>query len=424
MRGLLMKNLSRIHQDLSDFLISRSLTDDTFLYRYYWALRLAIGPVYYQQLQRLVIALNNKKQQLGVYLQHGYMVLHLLMESCTNNIGSNGVCTTSNQSIRGSKNPIMSPTNNFRKNIFNRSLERHEIVLSTVPNPLNPEYFYNSIHLDQVTYIDSASRPAIIPIQNSMGDFQNLLLKQDDLRTDELIIKCIKLARHYLVTELHDDYHIITYEVLPMNHHYGFIEIIEAKTIHEITKKTSLLNYVLDQNQNQTVVEVRNRFMKSCAAYCVLTYLFGIGDRHLNNIMVTPQGHLFHIDYNFILGRDPKPIVPHLRITSEMTEFLGGERSEGYKQFQDHCFRIFLTLKRHASIFLHILSSMCNANPPYPHHVTFEILKREIIARFLPGLSETEAREHFQHTIESSQGYNTIFHRLLYHPDKIKWFRG
>ena len=45
------------------FLISRSLTDDTFLYRYYWALRLAIGPVYYQQLQRLVIALNNKKQQ-------------------------------------------------------------------------------------------------------------------------------------------------------------------------------------------------------------------------------------------------------------------------------------------------------------------------------------------------------------------------
>ena len=48
--------------------------------------------------------------------------------------------------------------------------------------------------------------------------------------------------------------------------------------------------------------------------------------------------------------------------------------------------------------------------------------KNEIINRFLPGLSEQESREHFQHTIEQSHKYNTFFHRILYHPEKNKFF--
>ena len=67
----------------------------------------------------------------------------------------------------------------------------------------------------------------------------------------------------------------------------------------------------------------------------------GIGDRHLDNIMMLPTGNLFHIDFGYIFGRDPKPMAPPIRFTREMADAMGGVNSEDYRLFKTYCCQVF-----------------------------------------------------------------------------------
>lgn len=56
-------------------------------------------------------------------------------------------------------------------------------------------------------------------------------------------------------------------------------------------------------------------------------------NRHLDNLLLTKDGRLFHIDFGFILGRDPKPFPPPMKLCKEMVEAMGG--AERYSLSQD-----------------------------------------------------------------------------------------
>merc|ERR1712039_768010 len=96
--------------------------------------------------------------------------------------------------------------------------------------------------------------------------------------------------------------------------------------------------------------DVLENFIRSSAGYCVITYILGIGDRHLDNLMVTPQGRLFHIDFGFILGKDPKPFPTPMRICKEMVEGMGGFSSPGYQSFKAKCCQAYKILRRHSKL--------------------------------------------------------------------------
>lgn len=144
-------------------------------------------------------------------------------------------------------------------------------------------------------------------------------------------------------------------------------------------------------------------YVKSCAGYCVITYILGVGDRHLDNLLLTKTGKLFHIDFGYILGRDPKPLPPPMKLSKEMVEGMGGMQSEQYQELRKHCYTAFLHLRRYSNLILNLFSLMVDANIP---DIALEPDKtvKKVQDKFRLDLSDEEAVHYMQSLIDESVG--------------------
>lgn len=76
---------------------------------------------------------------------------------------------------------------------------------------------------------------------------------------------------------------------------------------------------------------------------------------------MTRSGELFHIDFGFIFGQDPKPFPPPFRFTRSMADAMGGEDSEHYARFKTYCCQSYNWLRKSANLILNLLSLMGDA---------------------------------------------------------------
>src|SRR5579875_285053 len=270
----------------------------------------------------------------------------------------------------------------------------------SIPYPLNCKYGIHSLELFNIERKKSSTAPFIVAFICGKQTCK-CMVKKESLFKDYLIINIIKLMDYILKQDLNIDFGIKTYQVLCLKKNVGIIEIIQdAETIYNIKYglKTSILNFILNNNSHLSVNDIRERFIKSTSAYCVISYLLGIGDRHLDNIMVTKDGYLFHIDYGFILGIEPKPLAQYIRISEDIVEAIGGKESNYYKYFLDLCVKIYNCLRKYVWLFM----GMLNIIPEYEKKYKDSYIHEEVVKRFLPSENDEEAEKRLTIKIEQS----------------------
>lgn len=228
----------------------------------------------------------------------------------------------------------------------------------------------------------------------------------DDLRQDQLILQMITLMDKLLQKEK-VDLKLTPYRVLATSSKHGLVQYIDSVTVAEVLKTDGTIqnffrkHHPAENGPYGIAREVMDTYIRSCAGYCVITYILGVGDRHLDNLLLTTSGKLFHIDFGYILGRDPKPLPPPMKLSKEMVEGMGGIQSEFYNEFKKQCYTAFLHLRRHANVMLNLFSLMIDASVP---DIALEPDKavKKVEDNLQLSLSDEEAVQHLQSLLDIS----------------------
>jgi len=262
----------------------------------------------------------------------------------------------------------------------------------------------------------------------------------DDLRQDMLTPQLLRFMDDIWLNDGLDmrltPYRVIATGVNAQGEGVGMIELVPNSDTTEgilrdfggtygAFKMTPLRDFLVKYNETPEKFQAANEnFVRSCAGYCVATYVLGIGDRHSGNIMVSKDGHLFHIDFGHFLGNKKKKMGVNRErdpfvFTQEMAFIVGGGQQKftetaSYKKFKELCGKAFNSLRQNASMIETLFACMVSANMP-------ELMKVEDVefARLQLDLdlSEKEAADVFMKAVDSavsttSRRIDNFFHEL------------
>ncbi|XP_072965296.1 phosphatidylinositol 3-kinase, root isoform [Typha angustifolia] len=239
-----------------------------------------------------------------------------------------------------------------------------------IRSPLVPGVLISGIVPQESSLFKSALHPLRLTFRTANGGTCKVIFKKgDDLRQDQLVIQMLSLMDRLLKLE-NLDLHLTPYRVLATGQDEGMLEFIPSSSLAQIlSEHRSITNYLQKFHPDEDgpfgiTAQCLETFIKSCAGYSVITYILGIGDRHLDNLLLRDDGRLFHVDFAFILGRDPKPFPPPMKLCKEMVEAMGGAESQYYTRFKSYCCEAYNILRKSSNLILNLFYLMAGSNIP------------------------------------------------------------
>ncbi|XP_025934770.1 phosphatidylinositol 4-phosphate 3-kinase C2 domain-containing subunit alpha isoform X4 [Apteryx rowi] len=300
--------------------------------------------------------------------------------------------------------------------------------------PLNPSLVAKELNIKACSFFSSNAVPLKVALINAdpLGEEINVMFKVgEDLRQDMLALQMIKIMDKIWLQE-GLDLRMVIFKCLSTGKDRGMVELVPASdTLRKIQveygvtgsfKDKPLAEWLRKYNPTEEEYEkASENFIYSCAGCCVATYVLGICDRHNDNIMLRNTGHMFHIDFGKFLGhaqmfgsfkRDRAPFV----LTSDMAYVInGGEKPTiRFQLFVDLCCQAYNLIRKHANLFLNLLSLMLSSGLPELSGVQDLKYVQDALQ---PQTTDAEATIFFTRLIESSLGsvatkFNFFIHNL------------
>lgn len=237
----------------------------------------------------------------------------------------------------------------------------------------------------------------------------------DDCRQDVLALQMIAAFRG-IFNSIGLDVYVFPYRVTATAPGCGVIDVLPNSISRDMLGREAvngLHDYFITRYGGEHSVkyqEARSEFVKSMAAYSVISYLLQFKDRHNGNIMVDDKGHILHIDFGFCFDIAPGGVKferAPFKLTPEMIAVMGGsnpETSQSYRWFEEMTIKAFLASRQYCAKLCHLVSLMLDSGLPCFKAETMKNFRD----RFVLQKNEREAADFMLGCIKKSAGsYST-----------------
>lgn len=237
------------------------------------------------------------------------------------------------------------------------------------------------------------------PKDTSYEVWQSAIFKVgDDCRQDVLALQMIAAFRG-IFNNVGLDVYVFPYRVTATAPGCGVIDVLPNSISRDMLGREAvngLYEYWVSKYGTEDSLrfqQARSNFVKSMAAYSVISYLLQFKDRHNGNIMVDDAGHILHIDFGFIFDIAPGGVKferAPFKLTSEMIAVMGGStQSQPFRWFEELCVKAFLAARQHAEKLSHLVIVMLDSGLPCFKPETIQHFKE----RFVLDKTEREAAD-------------------------------
>ena len=291
-------------------------------------------------------------------------------------------------------------------------------------NPFNPLEYITKIICK--TVIKSNTSPLLIEAEVNSTKIIKFIIKTDkNLRKEQMISCLINAMQHKIQkSSSFDTYNVFeeipTYMIVVISRDIGLIEYIEDSiTLRMINENGfTLQNYILQHNKNQIIETIKKRFVNSLSISSAISYIIGLGDRHLDNIMICNNGMIFHIDYGYVL-ENPTTLfeLPQIKVTDDIIDFLEGYKSKYYEEFKTLVITIYNILRANKNLIYLYFKFIADE-----YDLDWNTVQTKLDTRTMIGINYKDIEIILINEIDSANSISNMFGDLC-HLYKQKFFK-